>query len=284
VSRRWRIGISPFGTTRDGAAEVARIAVDGGIDTLWVGDGLLVVDDFPRWAGGLEAFTHLAWLAGRHPGIRLGVGAAVLPLRDPLWTVRQAATLAHLTDGGVVLGLCPGFWARELVFRGLDPTSRGRRFDALLPVVGHHDGGRISPVAPPGSVAVWLAGGRRTFDRALRHGRPFQASRMSPEALAPWAAEWFARGGGTLAVRVRMTVDEATADTPGDAVDWAGVSGDAASVAETIGRYLDLGVTDISIVPGHDDETSMRTVTALVDDVLPAVRARPVRAAAADAS
>jgi alkanesulfonate monooxygenase SsuD/methylene tetrahydromethanopterin reductase-like flavin-dependent oxidoreductase (luciferase family) len=278
-----RIGVSPYGTTREGALRVADLAVEGGIDTLWLGDGLLDVADFPRWSGGLEAFTELGWLAGRHPHIRVGVGAAAIPLRDPLWTVRQAATLAHLAGGGVVLGLCPGFWEREFAFRGLDFAERGRRFDQLVDAVQAllagraHDSdelvvpgsGRLSPIPPPDSVAVWLAGGRATFERALIRGLPFQASRMSPQQLAPLAREWFERQGTALTVRVRVTVEPHPAATPGDTVEWSSVTGTPAEVTDTIHAYAELGVADLSIVPGQDDETSLATVTALVEDVLP---------------
>jgi alkanesulfonate monooxygenase SsuD/methylene tetrahydromethanopterin reductase-like flavin-dependent oxidoreductase (luciferase family) len=278
-----RVGISPFGTTREGALRVADAAAAGGIDTLWVGDGLLDVPDFPQWSGGLEAFTELAWLAGRHPHVRVGVGAAVIPLRDPLWTVRQAATLAHLAGGGVVLGLCPGFWEREFTFRGLDYAERGRRFDELVDAVlallagRDHAGeavvipasGRVSPIPPPDRVEVWLAGGRPTFERALARQLPFQASRRSPEQLAPLAREWFERGGTTLALRVRVTVEPAGAATPGETVEWSSVTGGVDEVAAALHAYAGLGVTDLSIVPGQDDHTSLATVSALVEDVLP---------------
>ncbi len=280
-----RIGVSPFANTRDGALRVADVAVSGGIDTLWLGDGLLEVPDFPQWSGGLETFTELAWLAGRHPHLRFGVGAAALPLRDPLWTVRQAATLAHLAEGGVVLGLCPGFWAREFEFRGLAFSERASRFDELIdaveallagrahpgPGVVVPDTGRLSPIPPPDSVSVWLAGGRATFERALSRSLPFQASRMTPTELAPLAAEWFARGGSTLALRIRLTVDETAAATPGDTVEWASVSGSAAEVGDALHAYAELGVSDVSIVPGQDDTTSLATVTALVEHVLPSL-------------
>jgi alkanesulfonate monooxygenase SsuD/methylene tetrahydromethanopterin reductase-like flavin-dependent oxidoreductase (luciferase family) len=280
-----RLGVSPYGTTRAGALRVADVAVAGGIDSLWLGDGLLDVADFPRWSGGLEAFTELGWLAGRHPHVRAGVGAAVIPLRDPLWTVRQAATLAHLAGGGVVLGLCPGFWEREFVFRGLDFATRGRRFDEFVDAVlalldgRPHAGealtvpeeGRLSPIAPPGAVQVWLAGGRATFERALARQLPFQASRMSPAQLAELAREWFDRGGNDLTVRVRVTVEPHPAATPGDTVEWSSVTGTAAEVADAIHGYAELGVADLSIVPGQDDETSLATVTALVEHVLPSL-------------
>ena len=284
IASRVRIGISPFATTRAGAVRVVSTAIDGGIDTLWLGDGLLEVPDFPRWSGALEPFVELAWLGAPHPGVRLGVAAAVLPFRDPLWLAKQAASLAHVSGGDVVLGVAPGYWEREFAFRGLDFAARGARFEdelgalrAALDGTEHHGevrnvpgDARVSPIAPPGSVSVWLAGERATFERALRHGLPFQASRTPPDRLAPLAREWFDRGGGLLAARVRVSV---TAETiGGGAVEWDAIRGDGEHIAEQLSAFADLGVTDISLVPGQDDESSLRTVETLVGTSLPALR------------
>jgi alkanesulfonate monooxygenase SsuD/methylene tetrahydromethanopterin reductase-like flavin-dependent oxidoreductase (luciferase family) len=92
---------------------------------------------------------------------------------------------------------------------------------------------------------------------------------MSPQQLAPLAREWFEREGTALTVRVRVTVEPHPAATPGDTVEWSSVTGTPAEVADTIHAYAELGVADLSIVPGQDDETSLATVTALVEDVLP---------------
>jgi alkanesulfonate monooxygenase SsuD/methylene tetrahydromethanopterin reductase-like flavin-dependent oxidoreductase (luciferase family) len=273
-----RIGVSPFGASRDEALRLATAAVDAGLAVLWLGDGLLENADFPMWSGGLEAFTELAWLAGALPSASLGCSAAVLPLRDPLWLAKQAATLDHLTEGRFTLVVAPGFWAREFAFRGLDFTRRGPLFDAALdvllgalagdPGVAHSvagpEPGRVSPPSfRPTGAPVWLAGARATMRRALARGLPFQASRMSPAALRPFAEEWRDAGGGKLAVRIRMQVG---ADVPaGDAVDWQAVAGPVAFLAEQLHRYASLGVSDVSVVPGQDKATSLATIDALTE-------------------
>jgi alkanesulfonate monooxygenase SsuD/methylene tetrahydromethanopterin reductase-like flavin-dependent oxidoreductase (luciferase family) len=68
-------------------------AVAGGLNTLWLGDGYVAGEDFPGWAGGVESMTESAWLAGRFPPARVGITAAVLPLRDQRWLAKQANTL-----------------------------------------------------------------------------------------------------------------------------------------------------------------------------------------------
>ena len=52
-------------------------------------------------------------------------------------------------------------------------------------------------------------------------------------------------------------------------MDWHAVAGPPGFVAEQLERYRELGVGDLSLVPGQDDEASLATVEALVGEVLP---------------
>ena len=280
-----RLGISPFAASRDGVLRLARAALDGGIEVLWLGDGLLENADFPLWSGGLECFTELAWLSGRFPAAALGCTAAILPLRDPLWLAKQAATLDQLTGGRFTLVVAPGFWEREFSFRGLDYTRRGAAFadgldglraalagspEAAHPAAGPQPGRVSPPPSAPGGPPLWLAGARATMRRALSLGLPFQASRKSPSALAPWARQWHGGGGGQLAVRVRMQASSHRA--AGESVDWQALTGPPSFLADQIHAYAELGVTDISVVPGQDESASMATIEALAA-ILPLSRA-----------
>jgi len=56
----------------------------------------------------------------------------------------------------------------------------------------------------------------------------------------------------------------------------SGIAATAAFLAEQLAGFADLGVADVSIVPGQDDDTSLHTVGVLVDEVLPALRAAGV--------
>jgi alkanesulfonate monooxygenase SsuD/methylene tetrahydromethanopterin reductase-like flavin-dependent oxidoreductase (luciferase family) len=275
-----RIGISPWAASRSGVERVAEAALGVGIDTFWLGDGLLGRPDFPAWSGGLESFAELAWLAGRYPGASVALGAAVLPLRDPLWVAKSAATLDQLTQGRFTLVLTPGNWPEEFAAMGRDFGGRGDALESGLWSLREiwsadaGDGGPSPRPWSPGGPPVWLAGARATMLRAIRLGLPFQASRIGPSALAPTAREWFDRGGTKLAVRVRMGVEGSgpgAGSSPPTATDTGALVGSAAFLAEQVGAFRQLGVTDLSIMPGQDVEASLRTIAALAEQALPAL-------------
>jgi alkanesulfonate monooxygenase SsuD/methylene tetrahydromethanopterin reductase-like flavin-dependent oxidoreductase (luciferase family) len=259
---------------------VAGAALSAGIDTFWLGDGLLGRPDFPPWSGGMESFTELAWLAGRYPGASLALGAAVLPLRDPRWVAKSAATLDQLTEGRFTLVLAPGNWPDEFAAMGRDFDGRGAALETnfwSLREIWSAGAGDASPSPRPwrpGGPPIWLAGARATMLRAIRLGLPFQASRVGPSALATTAREWFDRGGTKLAVRVRMEGDRGgsgAGSAPPTATDTGALTGSAAFLAEQVGAYRQLGVTDLSIMPGQDAEACLRTIEALAQEALPAL-------------
>lgn len=263
-----RLGVSPFASSRTAAVELVEAATSGGLDTIWLGDGIFANADFPDWRGGMETMTSLAWWAGRFPEARIGVTAAVLPLRDIDWLAREANTLAHLTEGRFVLAVAAGFWPEELTYRGVEPTERGRVFRERLAelreklVSGPLSPGPYAGEPPP----VWLAGAVATMRHALELGLPFQASRLTPDELEPVARAWHEGGGGMLAHRVYVEVG----DMPeGDRVERHAVSGSAAQLTEALGRFAEQGVADLSMVVGHDDESALRTVEVLATEVAP---------------
>lgn len=264
-----KIGISPFASSREGALELATAAVEGALDTLWLGDGYLANPDFSGWAGGMETMTELAWLSGALPSARVGITAAVLAMRDVPWLAKQANTLHRIAGGGFVLVTAPGFWPHDLEARGADFDRRGGLYDEglelLLSLLA--DPGLGPGPGPDGPPPVWMAGATATMRKAADRGLPYQSSRALPEALAPTAAEFFDRGGTTLAHRVRVEIGEHA--VRGEALDWHAVTGSVDQLVDSLGRYREIGVADLSVIPGADDETSRRTVRALVDEVVP---------------
>ena len=264
-----RIGVSPFATTRQTTLELSRIAVEGGLDTLWLGDGYRANPDFTGWAGAMESLTELAWLAGRYPTARVGIAAAILPLRDPAWLAKQANTLHRMAGGGFVLVVTPGFWTHDLESRGIAFRDRAAVFESRLEDLRRLLGDETLSPGPPsaGPPPVWLAGAAATMTRAAALGLPFLSSRATPDELAPVARRFFDAGGEFLAHRTRL--EYGTHDVTGDVVEWHAITGSVDQLVDTLSRYAAMGVTDVSIIPGQNDASSLRTTEILAAEVLP---------------
>ncbi len=80
--------------------ELARSA---GFDTVWV-------EDHMGWGdkAHLECFTNMAWLAGRHPGLRYGTMVCGQAFRNPAYLAKLAVNMQLLTDNNFILGIGAG--------------------------------------------------------------------------------------------------------------------------------------------------------------------------------
>lgn len=105
----------------EGHVERARAA---GFDTIWV-------EDHMGWddKAHLECFTNLAWLAGRHPGLRWGTMVCGQGFRNPAYLAKLAANLDLLTDGRFILGLGAGNNPGEHHEYGYPFPPAGERLD-----------------------------------------------------------------------------------------------------------------------------------------------------------
>ena len=55
----------------------------------------------------------------------------------------------------------------------------------------------------------------------------------------------------------------------GNVVEWHAITGSIDKLVDTLGRFAGLGVGDLSIIPGQDDASSLRTVEILAAEVVP---------------
>ena len=161
--------------------ELARAA---GFDAIWV-------EDHMGWGdkAHLECFTNLAWLAGRHPGLRWGTMVCGQGFRNPAYLAKLAANLHLLTDGRFILGLGAGNNPGEHREYGFAFPPAGERLDRTEEAVriiralwtespasfdGHHyriEGAFCSPL-PDRPIPLMIGGGgeRRTLPLVARHG------------------------------------------------------------------------------------------------------------------
>lgn len=95
-------------------------------------------DHFVPWAGfqdpmtdTLEAWTTIAFLAGRYPELKFGNIVLCQSYRSPALLAKMAATLQTFTNGRLILSIGAGWKADEYLAYGYDFPSRSIRLEQL---------------------------------------------------------------------------------------------------------------------------------------------------------
>ncbi len=117
-------------------ADMARVAEDVGLDSLWVGDHLLYRDDGHEAAvGPWEAWTSLAALAAVTTRIELGPLVAATGFHNPAMLAKQASTIDEISGGRLTVGLGAGW--NEVEFRafGFPFDARVSRFAEAFTII-----------------------------------------------------------------------------------------------------------------------------------------------------
>lgn len=99
---------------------------DTGWDGLWLADHFMpnAEDTSAPWP---EVWTTLSALATRVPGVRLGTLVSGNTYRHPAVLAKMAATVDHISDGRLVLGLGSGWQVNEHQAYGIEfSTVKGR--------------------------------------------------------------------------------------------------------------------------------------------------------------
>jgi F420-dependent oxidoreductase-like protein len=88
------VGYWGLGLTAEQQLELIKLAESAGYDSVWAAE-----------AYGSDTATVLAWIAGQTEKIRIGSAIFQIPGRTPAMTAMTAATLDHLSNGRVILGI-----------------------------------------------------------------------------------------------------------------------------------------------------------------------------------
>src|SRR4051794_37983431 len=108
------------GVTRAQVLDAARVADQGGLDSVWVIDRVVY--------GNLEPLGALFAAAAVTERVRLGTSVLIEPLRNPVLLAKEAATLDVLSNGRTVMGLAVGGREDDFIAVGANFRNRGRRF------------------------------------------------------------------------------------------------------------------------------------------------------------
>jgi probable F420-dependent oxidoreductase len=123
------------------ALVTATLAEQLGLESLWVGEHIVIPDRYDDAAGRIpgaeridwpDPLVWLAFTAAATRRINLATGVSVLPLRNPVVMAKQVATLDALSGGRVILGVGVGWLAEEFEAVGVPFGDRGRRHDDYL--------------------------------------------------------------------------------------------------------------------------------------------------------
>jgi probable F420-dependent oxidoreductase len=90
------------------------------------------MDRLARRGGIPDPLTWLTFVAAVTTRIRLGTNVLVLPEHQPTVLAKTAATLDHLSNGRLMLGIGVGELSEEYEAVGMEFSNRGRRMDEYI--------------------------------------------------------------------------------------------------------------------------------------------------------
>jgi alkanesulfonate monooxygenase SsuD/methylene tetrahydromethanopterin reductase-like flavin-dependent oxidoreductase (luciferase family) len=229
--------------------ELARSA---GFNTIWV-------EDHMGWGekAHLECFTNMAWLAGRHPGLRYGTMVCGQAFRNPAYLAKLAVNMHLLTNENFILGIGAGNNGAEHHAFGypfLPPGERLAQTEEAIKIIralwtessatfhGTYysiDEAYSSPL-PPGKIPLMIGGG---------------GEKKTLRLVARYADWWCPDVGPVETLRRKLSVlaghCEAVGRDPNDIVrsqaTWISVEEDSSCAT----RW-----DDLHIVAGNPDEVT----------------------------
>lgn len=234
-----------------------------GFDTVWV-------EDHMKWGDGahLECFTNMAWLVGRHPGLRWGTMVCAQRFRNPGYLAKLAVNMDVLTNSQFILGIGAGSGEQEHRSYGFpfrSPAERLLELEEAVTVLrlmwtsdrptflGRYyaiDGPILSPL-PSSCIPIMIggAGERRTLRLVARyadwwcHDVGSVARYARKRQVLAAHCEAIDRDPSTIVhsqvVWIRMGFDA------GDRARWPGlhiVGGTADGIVDELASFVEAGV------------------------------------------
>ncbi|MBQ74890.1 MAG: LLM class F420-dependent oxidoreductase [Gammaproteobacteria bacterium] len=254
----------------------ARDAENAGLDSLWMGEHVVLFDKteipypgskdgklpVPEGGGMLDTVATIGYLAACSKTLRFGTGITLLPQRNPLYTAKEFATLDWLTGGRIDFGIGIGWCKEEVIACGYSFEDRGKRCDEILemlkilwtePTAQYH--GKYydlepchldpKPIQKPHIPIIVGGHSKAGFRRAAKYGSGWYGFQMNVEQTAQVLVELDA----ALAKENRSRDDFELVITPPYRVS-----------ADMVKAYADLGVDQLIVHLGNQaaERISMR--------------------------
>jgi len=261
-------------------ADLARLVDRLGFRALWIRDVPVYDPAFGDAAQVLEVFTYLGYLAAITQDILLGTAAVVLPLREPLLTLKAATSVQQLSGNRLLLGVASGDRPVEYPLFGRDFDARGAAFRDQVAVL--RDGADAHLPAPlallPRAAAplpLLVAGlAQQTPAWIGQHMDASLAFPGTPEEHARRVAAWRAAAGAKpYASFIHLELD-ARPDAP--MRRWRfGFSGGRNALIAELHAMRAAGVDHIGLQLRHNQRPLEETFHEIAEYVLPHFHSRP---------
>ena len=261
-------------------ARLAKLADKLGFRALWSRDVPLYDPAFGDAAQVFEVFSYLGYLAGVTERILLGTAAVVLPLREPVLTLKSAATVDHLSSGRLMLGVASGDRPVEYPIFDRDYASRGERFREQVAMVRDWgaaslpEGIELLPRPQQNPLPLLVAGlAQQTPDWIGTHMDGCLAYPGTPEDHARRSAQWRALAGEHKPYVSFIHLDLADdADAPLERYRFGGRMGRNALVAELAALHA-AGVQHVGLHLRRNRRPIAETMEEIAQFVLPVFHA-----------
>lgn len=198
----------------------------------------------------IEPFISMAMMAAVTKKVRFYPGVLKVPVRQPLVLAKLLSSLAVASGERIALGAGLSPWREDFVYNGVPYEKRGQRMDECLEIIRgvmtgqyfefhseYYDFGPLKMLPVPKKPVPILIGGhtKPAMARAARLGDGWLAANTDTPTLARLVTELNEqrRAYGTLGRKD---------------FEIHGLPVDARSVGD-FRRVLDLGVTDIGVIP-----------------------------------
>ncbi|UOQ43820.1 LLM class oxidoreductase [Halobacillus salinarum] len=187
--------------TMEHQVERAQLAEQLGFQCLWLQDVMLEDPTFEDPATGqiFDSLIYLTYLASQTRTIKLGTAAIVFPLRHPLRTAKEAASIDRLFPDRLMLGISSGDRRKDFEGLGVPIMERGEwfreafyyfrevlanEFPNLESKFGKIDKANLVP-KPLKEIPVFMTGYcQQTLDWVAEHGNGWMFYPQSPERQA----------------------------------------------------------------------------------------------------
>ncbi len=190
-------------SSKENIVKAAQNSEELGFDTIWLHDHVVWSSEMHRHhissgaaealtdaqeANFFECMTTMSYLAAKTKDIQIGVACLVMPLRNPIYAAKQCATLDHLCDGRLLVG----------VGLGSKATRDSSEFDVFeVPIKGR---GNRTDEYIEAMKAIWTQpmasyeGKYLKFDNAEIHPKPLQKPHP-PVWVGGWMDQAAVRAG-----------------------------------------------------------------------------------------